>query len=1064
MPANSERRQEGTDDHAGDSGDLKLGHALYARHAHFPGISSAGSHIVRRIAQFNSGSSSLGLRLYRRWAGGPGSGLSWPDMEWLHAYRGDRTTAKSSSSERTPFSGRTKSYPTLEAAAAPIRSTPEAPAPIEPAASSTAPSSNQESFAQKGSGVGSDSPRSKASAPLAGASDGDLTPQAQLPIVSAHADQQNAPLVHEAESTPVVRGAQKIETHNSIERQQGKQWLQADANAPSRMHSKAPVYLGRAILQRSTERGRSEPKPNVSGPGSATGALPASANLNQQNPQLSSEVEPPKVVDAGQSTEKGRTAENQHSNLQLRASADRSVAVRSKQPTHLAPTVPQRSTANPHPDTKPEPGAAPISAGQGGSSGTHAIVLTSQTMPPVPVLRSTIRSSIVQGETAVHRRQAAEGPHSADSLTEHLVHPESGKSSPEPSLDAPRGDGNTQAIKAAAQPIGERQSSEKQASQLPLSAQSANHLLPAVEVPRKEEITRSIVQRPAPRIETVHLAQAKTANQSENGPDVGNIPIGPPSVPVGPIISSTRQSPGVANSSDARRQDMSSPATSAVSHTALKGLHATRSLDLAQNRSAPVFRSLALPGSGTPFTPSAHHFGAHLLQRHRESLITRLVDVGTGHNPDRTLVQPASALNSSENRVDLATARPGQHDGERGRAPHISNLSHVVSSAPSPRAGSQPPIGTDAVGDVSVHSGLEAASPAPQNAAQRVIQRDFDSAAPGVQAGVPVVREETEGGTGDGTPSRTHRIPDNSASHFSASSTLATSPAHFETTGGAPVVPSDSGAANPMMPSARPTELVLRLHEKEVAGGELSSNKAGKKNNPTGQTFVVPAAHGRPQAALHHLDRSAIHGLSTLEKAHRTHLTGRGDTNGPSVMVSRSPQEARAVSPSSTVHRSPLLIPPAAGLATLQEHDSLSAGAPTGSSSLSSVQGASVLNLVHRSPVNSEQDRMSSFRPSTMGPFRSVSLTHRAAQATDGLQRSPWSGSSASPVLARQSGGSPAPSAVPAAVPLPSASSSTYQAGKASQSLKNVDVGQLANRVYDLLVRRLASERQRRGL
>src|ERR1700719_2606967 len=111
MPDNSERRQEGTDDHAGDSGDLQLGHALYARHAHFPGISSVGSHIVRRIARFNSGSSSLGLRLYRRWAGGPGSGFSWRDMEWLHAYRGDRTTAESSSSERTPFSGRTQSYP-----------------------------------------------------------------------------------------------------------------------------------------------------------------------------------------------------------------------------------------------------------------------------------------------------------------------------------------------------------------------------------------------------------------------------------------------------------------------------------------------------------------------------------------------------------------------------------------------------------------------------------------------------------------------------------------------------------------------------------------------------------------------------------------------------------------------------------------------------------------------------------------------------------------------------------------------------------------------------------------
>jgi hypothetical protein len=272
------------------------------------------------------------------------------------------------------------------------------------------------------------------------------------------------------------------------------------------------------------------------------------------------------------------------------------------------------------------------------------------------------------------------------------------------------------------------------------------------------------------------------------------------------------------------------------------------------------------------------------------------------------------------------------------------------------------------------------------------------------------------------------------------------------------------------MPGAGSAGMVLRVHDKEAASGGLNSNEIEKKNSPTGQMLAAPDVRGKPQAATRHLDRSAIRGQSALEQALRTHSVADGDTNARSVTISRSRQEARTV----------CLIHPAAGLATLQEHDSLSGGAPAGSSFLASVVGAperassdhglshhaaSVPNLVHRSSTGSGEAGVDSLRPPAMGLFRSVSLTHRAAQATDGLQRSPWSGASMSHVLSRQSSGAPpTPSAIPATVPLPTASSSTYQAGNASQTSKSVDIGQLANRVYDLLVRRLASERQRRGL
>jgi hypothetical protein len=55
------------------------------------------------------------------------------------------------------------------------------------------------------------------------------------------------------------------------------------------------------------------------------------------------------------------------------------------------------------------------------------------------------------------------------------------------------------------------------------------------------------------------------------------------------------------------------------------------------------------------------------------------------------------------------------------------------------------------------------------------------------------------------------------------------------------------------------------------------------------------------------------------------------------------------------------------------------------------------------------------------------------------------------------------PSSSGTAPTLPNLSSPISPAGSAMPGAKNIDVAQLANRVYELLVRRLSSERERRG-
>jgi len=96
---------------------------------------------------------------------------------------------------------------------------------------------------------------------------------------------------------------------------------------------------------------------------------------------------------------------------------------------------------------------------------------------------------------------------------------------------------------------------------------------------------------------------------------------------------------------------------------------------------------------------------------------------------------------------------------------------------------------------------------------------------------------------------------------------------------------------------------------------------------------------------------------------------------------------------------------------------------------------------------------------------RSPILTHRAVYAVDQLRRAPQTDLTAPfpqdfkrsyPLIARDVGG-------PMGVRVPTLPTATSSASGTSQGMKNAEITQLANRVYELLVRRLASERQRRG-
>lgn len=89
MDKTSENKSGGTAEHGAPRGDLGLGYRLCSRHLNFPSISSVGTGIANRIARFGA---HLRLPLMQfvlqRWSADR-RGLSLPSLEWLNEFASD---------------------------------------------------------------------------------------------------------------------------------------------------------------------------------------------------------------------------------------------------------------------------------------------------------------------------------------------------------------------------------------------------------------------------------------------------------------------------------------------------------------------------------------------------------------------------------------------------------------------------------------------------------------------------------------------------------------------------------------------------------------------------------------------------------------------------------------------------------------------------------------------------------------------------------------------------------------------------------------------------------------
>jgi hypothetical protein len=328
-----------------------------------------------------------------------------------------------------------------------------------------------------------------------------------------------------------------------------------------------------------------------------------------------------------------------------------------------------------------------------------------------------------------------------------------------------------------------------------------------------------------------------------------------------------------------------------------------------------------------------------------------------------------------------------------------------------------------------------------------VIQRSSDSFSPIIEPGTPMGEGEREGESVNAMPSGTHQIPE----FFPASSsTLGAWPTRSEGVTDPLVTSSESRDASPA---------VARLLGNS-AGPVLSATEASH------EPVDLAASHVErlPMTAAQHLGRPADPVFRNMEQPLRADK--REDVVGPvsarEFTIAGHPGAGHGTSANPVSATSADRMPFAAGqngqMRLRQYSSPIASRPPIFLGATSDLQ-----RLASQSPFDLGDGRL--FHKPAIDPFRSLSLTHRASGLVDRLQRSPDFGSAGSSSLALAGANGPAAtSAGPAGVQLPDSSTAGSQIHKTSQGLKNVDIAQLANRVYDLLVRRLESERQRRGL
>ena len=302
---------------------------------------------------------------------------------------------------------------------------------------------------------------------------------------------------------------------------------------------------------------------------------------------------------------------------------------------------------------------------------------------------------------------------------------------------------------------------------------------------------------------------------------------------------------------------------------------------------------------------------------------------------------------------------------------------------------------------------------------------------------------------------------------------------------GAPMVQGErvSESVNAMPSGTQPTRsegvtdpLVASSESRDASRAVAVARPVGNSAGPvlpateaSHEPIDVAASHVErlPMTSAQHLGRSADPVFRNMEQPLRADR--REDVVGPVsarefTIAGHRPGAGHGTSANPVSATSADWMPFAAGQngqMGLRQYSSPIASRP----SISPGTTSDLQRLASHSSFDLGDGRISLFRKPAIDPFRSLPLTHRASGLVDRLQRSPDFGSTGSSSLALAGANGPgATSAGPAGVQLPDSSTASSQIHKTSQGLKNVDIAQLANRVYDLLVQRLASERQRRGL
>jgi len=1041
------------DKEATEGAGLHLGHSIYARHAGFHGIESIGSFAAGRIARYSIGGATLSQNMQGSWKIGSGAWSSWPSMEWLQTYRGNRTPAlrsvgqvsRSSAVQGTVVSGEYRNH-------------------LEPQGHSAETATN----AAHGNSPSAASGRMITDHVSALNPPKPNLQSVQRELNTVSPSREVAPSVPLANSSPAGRNSVSSETPSG-ERQSARSGASPDAHYASQF---VPPQVDRFA---ETPIVRAEPKP-----------------------------------------EHGDTIAVQHISHSPTSKVVQG-SLRTNTSTYTERPILQRLVLG-------GSGAIPnVSASRGSAAPPDSAVAhaDASVFSSVPVLAPR---SMATPNTVVHRQVEAP-PTSAQTTSAH--HASSSADSASSGSRAVASVSRVNAAEAKTAQTVQKVSRAKRPLQAELPRDVSSHDPSAALTPERRVETawvpvanaKSLPEHVIHRAEPSHLAQRKPVEpQASLSAVADGKPGGQRLEPVdadSPIKNDNRHA-SVSNPANVEGRSSALPAGSGPIFKAFEGSPPNVSPTLSGNVAMPlVFRALSLSSSAASLTSPAHSYSSHVLQRYQESLITRLHNFGATGSSQRPVVQPMSVAPSAQLDVRAVNTESAS-ESAAGVQREVHRSTDV--SAPASRTMEDAVRPMSATDSANVFLDSTPADVADKVFAQphAQIHRAPASVRSDKDASLLTVQEDATSGSGHAPLNLERRVPvstTDSANVFSGSAPVnladqVSAQAHAQihrasASGPSGSVPSDKDASlltvqedatsgsghAPLNPAHRAPEITQAFSPNATADSAHPRTRDFVTANPLLTTGAVASAIQRATNSV------APHAL-TGAPAMRDAVTGPADLAGrapfqivhpdevawhPPLMVASHPsgptlpgsqhvvravdsrvvsldQTTRADVSDSSERVSPVVTSTIAGQETVGQE----AVAMRRLSETSPVfSGAS--HSVYLSPLTAGRSRTWLSRQPEANQLRIPSLTHRASRAVEAPPRAPEIGLIGPSAIMRQTDGSAPAGTVSATVPTPSASS-FGGLGTGAQSHQNVDVGQLANRVYDLLVRRLASERQRRGL